>query len=59
VRALKKLGAGRPSKHPLVLSVATAGQLDFLVRAEELPLEDNVSVPPPRSPLLDIPEPLP
>jgi len=46
VRALKKLGAGRPSKHPLVLSVATAGQLDFLARAEELPPEDDLSVPP-------------
>jgi len=46
VRALKKLGAGRPSKHPLVMSVATAGQLDFLARAEELPPEDDLSVPP-------------
>jgi len=48
VRALKKLGAGRPSKHPLVLSVATAGQLDFLARAEELPPADRLATPPVR-----------
>jgi hypothetical protein len=40
VRALKKLGSGRPSTDPLVASLASRSQLEFLASAELVPLEE-------------------